>query len=419
MKESFDTIVVGGGLAGLTCARYLCDHGITCRLFEASDEVGGRVRTDQVDGFLLDRGFQVFLTAYPEAREILDYKRLRLSKFEPGALIRFNDKFQRLTDPWRRPRHLLATAFSPVARLSDKLGIARFRRHTTRGDIDSILTRPQQETIALLRERGFSSTVVERFFRPFLGGVFLDSKLETSSRMCEFVFRMFALGDVTLPAEGMAEIPRQLANELPPEVIKTATPVESIEERTVILHTGERISAGAVVIATEAPAAQKLVGGKFSITGQSVTNLYFASDEPPIREPILVLNGDGTGPINNFCVPSQVASGYAPPGQSLISVTVLGEQADQHRLVEQVRDQLKEWFGPIVTTWRHLRTYSIRYALPSQRPSALEPVEKPTAVKDGLFICGDHCDTGSINGAMASGKRAAQAVLRTLERSSP
>jgi phytoene dehydrogenase-like protein len=146
--------------------------------------------------------------------------------------------------------------------------------------------------------------------------------------------------------------------------------------------------------------------------------LYFAADEPPIREPILVLNGDGTGPINNFCVPSQVAPGYAPPGQSLISVTVLGEQADQHRLVEQVRDQLKEWFGPVVTTWRHLRTYSIQYALPSQRPSALEPVEKPTTLKDGLFICGDHCDTGSINGAMASGKRAAQAVLRTLERPS-
>lgn len=414
MSELFDAIVVGGGLAGLTCARYLCEQGLTCRLFEAGDDVGGRVRTDQVDGFLLDRGFQVFLAAYPEAKKILDYEMLRLCRFEPGALIRSNGKFHRLTDPWRRPRHLFATALSPVATLSDKLGIARFRRHTTRGTIADIFTRPQQETIALLHERGFSNTVVERFFRPFLGGVFLDAGLKTSSRMSEFVFRMFALGDVALPERGMAEIPRQLANQLPPGVVKTDSPVNSIDDCTVVLCSGERITSRAVVIATNAPTARKLVGGKFSIAGQSVTNMYFAADNPPIREPILVLNGDGTGPINNFCVPSQVASGYAPAGQSLVSVTVLGEQADQYRLVEQVRDQLKLWFGPIVASWRHLRTYSIPYALPSQRPSAMEQVEKPTALKDGLFICGDHCDTGSINGAMASGKRAAEVALRTL-----
>jgi len=414
MSESFDAIIVGGGLAGLTCARYLCDNGVTCRLLEASDDIGGRVRTDQVDGFLLDRGFQVFLTAYPEARDILDYEKLELRQFEPGALVRMRGEFQRLSDPWRRPRHLLATALSPVATLADKMRIARFRKHTTRGEVEDILTRPQQRTIELLYGRGFSSAVVEQFFRPFLGGVFLDAKLETSSRMCEFVFRMFALGDATLPAAGMAEIPRQLANQLPTGVVSAASPVDSVEGLTVILRSGERLTGRAVVIATEAPAAQELIGGRFNTSGRSVCNLYFATDEPPILEPILVLNGDGTGPINNLCVPSEVSSAYAPPGQSLISVTVLGAHEDQQRLVEQVRDQLNDWFGLIATTWRHLRTYAIRYALPSQSPFSLEPMEKPTAFRDGLFVCGDHGDTGSINGAMASGRRAAEAVLHTL-----
>lgn len=417
MSESIDAIIVGGGLAGLTCARYLCNNGVTCRLLEASDDISGRVRTDLVDGFLLDRGFQVFLTAYPEARDILDYEKLKLRQFEPGALVRMRGEFQRLSDPWRRPRHLLATALSPVATLADKMRIARFRKHTTRGEVEDILTRPQQRTIELLYRRGFSSAVVEQFFRPFLGGVFLDADLETSSRICEFVFRMFALGDVTLPERGMAEIPRQLANQLPTGVVSVASPVDSVEGLTVILRSGERLTGRTVVIATEAPAAQELIGGRFATTGRSVSNLYFAADEPLILEPILVLNGDGTGPINNLCVPSQVAAGYAPPGQSLISVSVLGVHVDQQRLVEQVRDQLNDWFGPIATTWRHLRTYSIRYALPSLQSSAAEPIAKTTVVKDGLFISGDHCDTASINGAMASGRRAAEAVLQVLAES--
>ena len=417
MAGSCDTIVVGGGLAGLTCARYLCDNGVTCRLFEASDDIGGRVRTDQVDGFLLDRGFQVFLTAYPEASKLLNYEKLELRPFDPGALIHLDDRFQRLTDPWRRPRHFLTTALSPVATLADKIRIASFRKYTTKGQLKDILTRTQQKTLDLLSERGFSSTVIEKFFRPFLGGVFLDAKLETSSRMCEFVFRMFALGEATLPAAGMAEIPRQLAAYLPPDVVKTASPVDRIEGRTVILRSGERLTGRAVVVAAEAPAAKALIDGKFSTTGRSVCNLYFAADEPPIVEPILVLNGDGTGPINNLCVPSQVAPGYAPPGQSLISVSVLGAHEDQQRLVEQVRDQLNDWFGPIVTTWRHLRTYSIPYALPSMHCTTAEPIEKPAAVHEGLFVCGDHCDTASINGAMASGRRAAEIVLQAFAKS--
>ena len=337
MDSVLDTIIGGGGISGLTCARELTAAGLSCQLLEASDQVGGRARTDKVDGFLLDRGFQVFLTAYPEAQAILSYDELELKSFEPGALIRFQGKFRRLADPWRQPRHLLATALSPVASLQDKLRIASFRRHTTRGKPHGSFERPEQTTIDLLRSRGFSEIVIERFFRPFLGGIFLDRDLATSSRMCECVFRMFSLGDATLPAQGMGAIARQLASQLPADVVNVNSPVVALDRQAVVLSSGEKLTARAVILATEAPVASKLLGDNRWATGQSVTNLYFAADEAPIKEPILVLNGDGEGPINNLCV------------------------------------------------------------------------------REGVFVCGDYLDTASINGAMASGRRAAEAVLTDLQ----
>lgn len=418
MNSRFDTIIVGGGLAGLACARRLCAEGLSCQLLEASDHIGGRLRTDDLDGFLLDRGFQVFLTAYPEAKAVLNYEDLRLRPFEPGALIRFNGGFHRLADPWRRPRHLLATALSKIATLGDKLRIASFRKHTTAGTLAEIYDRPERTTIELLRDHGFSDAVVNRFFRPFLGGVFLDRELQTSSRMCEFVFRMFSSGDATLPSQGMSQIPQQLARRLPNDVIRTACPVDWIDGQDVVLASGERLNGRSIVVATDAPTSRRLLGDWYPADGRSVSCLYFAADKPPVKEPILVLNGDGEGPINNLCVPSQVSPEYAPAGQSLVSVTTLGSHANSEEHREQVVRQLEDWFGAVVKTWRHLRTYDIGYALPIQDPPALQPVAKPSRVRDGVFVCGDHCDTASINGALASGSRAAETVLDSLKETS-
>ncbi|TWU30525.1 NAD(P)/FAD-dependent oxidoreductase [Bythopirellula polymerisocia] len=414
MVADFDTIVIGGGLAGLTCAQSAINSGLSCQLLEASDDVGGRVRTDKVDGYLLDRGFQVFLTAYPAAQSVLDFDELQLCRFEAGALVRFSNRFHRFADPWREPKHLLATAMSPVATFADKLRVAKFRIDTTRDELQDIYVRSEQSTIDLLRSRGFSDKIVERFFRPFLGGVMLDRNLETSSRMCEFVFRMFSLGDTTLPAQGMGEIPRQLANRLPSEVIQLNSPVNSIGGKSVILASGEQLTARSIVVATGAPAARKLLGDPSPAVGRQVTNLYFAADEPPIHDPVLVLNGTGDGPINNLCVPSQVAQTYAPTGKSLVSVTVLEEHEDQDHLLRLVKRQLATWFGSQVSSWCHIRNYVIPYALPRQFPTDLEPVAKPSRVGEHVFVCGDHCDTASINGAMASGLRAAEGVVALL-----
>jgi phytoene dehydrogenase-like protein len=374
----------------------LVQAGCDVRLLESADAVGGRIRTDRVDGFLLDRGFQVFLTAYPAAQAELNYDELKLRRFQPGALVRFNGRFQRLSDPWRSPEHLVATALSPVATLADKLRIASFRRHTSQGSLDDLYHRPAQSTLELLRERGFSSVAIERFFRPFLGGIFLDPDLATSSRMCEFVFRMFAQGDAALPAE----------------CIRTESPVERLDAGQVVMATGERLSASAIVIATEAPTTKKLLGEPSQSDWRRVDCHYFAARDTPLDESILLLNGDGTGPINNVCVPSQLSRKYAPDGQSLVSVTVLDRPGAAS--LDTVQSQLVDWFGPSAANWRHLKSYAIPQALPNQTPPALQPVIQPAVVRDGIFVCGDHCDTASINGALASGKRAAQAVREFL-----
>lgn len=409
-----EVIIVGAGLAGLSCALQLQESGVACRVLEAADQVGGRVRTDRLDGFQLDRGFQVLLTAYPETRRQLDYPRLHLGKFEPGALIRWGGKLHRFVDPWRRPQHLVSAALSPVATLMDKLRVVSLRRRVCRGSLEAIYERPESTTAEALEQMGFSPRIIERFFRPFLGGVFLDSSLETSSRMFEFVFRMFASGDAALPAEGMGAIPAQLANRLSPGTLMMQHRVESVDQRSVRLEDGTIFEGASVVVACEQPAANRLLSKPPGIPGRSATCLYYRADQPPVNEPILVLNGEGDGPINNLCVPNLVTPAYAVADQSLVSVTVLDPPTEKGESSETdeatVRSQLRNWFGSSVDGWNHLKTYNITYALPDQTPPALTPVVKPVHGDDGIVVCGDYCDTASIQGALISGRRAASAI---------
>lgn len=411
--SELDVIIVGAGLAGLSCARSLIDQGASCAVLEESDDVGGRVKTDQVSGFLLDHGFQVLLTSYPEAKRCLNYEELDLQMFEPGALVRFQDKFHRFVDPWRRPKHLVTTATSPVASLGDKLRVAALRNRVKKQSLASLFERQEVPTLERLQGAGFSERIIERFFRPFLSGVFLEPNLSTSSRKFEFVFRMFSEGDAVLPAAGMQAIPRQLAAALPPSAIRTRTRVESVSKSRVALADGEVLEARAVVVAVEQPAAAKILDGMNGVKSNQVACLYFAADRAPVQEPILVLNGEGHGPINNLCVPSQVAPSYAPSGRALISVSVLNNNmTDGPRLIASVQKQLVEWFGSEAKGWEHLRSYVIQHALPSQ--TTLDPAEKQARREDGIFVCGDYLDAASIQGAMAAGRRAAEAVLTTL-----
>jgi phytoene dehydrogenase-like protein len=266
-------------------------------------------------------------------------------------------------------------------------------------------------TLQALQKAGFSAGMIDSFFRPFLGGIFLEPELDTSSRFFHFVFRMFATGSACLPAAGMEAVPRQLAANLPAGSIRLGARVTHVAPGEVTLSTGEVVTGNAVVVATDGPAAARLLGAGIPTAGQGVTNLYFAAPEPPVAEPILVLNGEGTGPINNLCVPTVVAPAYGPSDQALVSVSVLGTGHDAAALESAVRQQLGEWYGPATHAWRHLRTYTIPYALPRQAPPALDEAQRPVRWQPGFYLCGDHRDTASIQGAMVSGRRAAAALI--------
>jgi phytoene dehydrogenase-like protein len=409
-----DVIIVGAGLAGLCCARELQQAGVAPLVLEAADAVGGRVRTDAVGGFLLDRGFQVLLTAYPEAGRVLDYRALDLGAFRSGALVRHEEGFTEFADPFRHPLRALGSLDAPPGTFVDRLRVLQVRARACSGSLDSVFERPERSTLDHLRAAGFSAAFIDGFFRPFLGGIFLERQLETSSRMFEFVFRMFAEGDAALPAAGMGAIPAHLASGLQPGTVRLGTPVAGVSATKVQLESGERIEAAAVVVAADGPAAARLLG-EAGPGSRHVACLYYAADEAPTRERLLVLDGTESGPVNNCAVISNVRPSYAPPGQHLVSASVL-DPAVRDTLEPSVRAQLRDWWGPGVDGWRHLRTYRIAHALPARGDGRLDPVALPATHPSGVFTAGDWRDIPSIQGAMVSGRRTAEAVLASLTR---
>ena len=415
-----DVVIIGAGLAGLTCAKTLTERGLHVRVVERDDDVGGRVRTDLVDGFTLDRGFQILLTGYPELRRHLDLARLELRPFDPGARVFTGRAFETIADPLRAPSKLLPTLAARCASVTDKLRILALRRAVSSGGPYDAFARPAQRTRQHLERAGFSHSFLDAFFTPFLGGVFLESELETSSRFFEFVFRMFSEGDAAVPAKGMMEIPRQLAAALPHGIISLRTAASEVRPREVVLEDGRTLTPRAVVVACEAPAAARLLPSLPEVPGRAVTCLYFDAPAAPCDAPVLHLEGRrGVGPVNNAHVASAVSEHVAPPGRSLVSVTCLGRHEEPAALRDAALAQLRGWFGEQVTRWRHLRTYDIPFALPAQPVGALEPPRRPVRVDEGLYVCGDHLDQASIDGAMVSGRRAAEAVLTALSSGAP
>jgi phytoene dehydrogenase-like protein len=407
-----DVLIVGAGLAGLCCARTLQRHGVSFQILESSDGVGGRVRTDCQDGFLLDRGFQVLLTAYPEALTQLDYEALRLRPFVSGALIRYHGRFVRLTDPSREPGAFLNNLFAPVGSLTDKYRTWKLRNDLMRKTMAEIFSGEETSTLQALRRRGFSSPVIEHFFKPFLGGMLLDGKLTASSRMFEFLVKMLSEGDTALPEKGMGAIPAQLSASFPDESIRLRTKVKSAGAREVVLESGETLRASATVVATEGTEACRLLGYSHNINSRSVSVLYFVAKEPPLDEPILVINGGSRGPVNNVCIPNLIQPTYAPEGNWLVSASVIGwPTSDDKMLVNLVRGQLRRWYGLVALEWRLLRVYRILHAHPVTYPMEWQQAQQ---LSEGLYICGDHRSTPSIQGAMESGRLAAEAVLREL-----
>jgi phytoene dehydrogenase-like protein len=420
-RTTDEVLIVGAGLAGLRAALRLHAHGIPATVLDAADDVGGRVRTDRLDGFLLDRGFQVFLTRYEEARRVLDYDALDLKPFIPGALVRADGRFHRFVDPSRRPLDAPATFLSGVGTPADKLRVGRVRLRVAGTSPSRLLVRePERTTLEALRAEGFSDGMIERFFRPFFGGVFLEKGLVTSSRLFEYLFRCFALGATALPAGGMGAIPRQMASALPAEWIRLNARVARADQDGVTLEGGRRLPARAVVVATDGTAAARLTGALPAPGWRGSTTLYFAAESGPIGEPLLAIDGENRGPVNSVAELSAVAPSYAPPGATLLSASCVGVPGkglpplDDAGLVAAAREQLTDWFGPAVRGWRHLRTYRIAEGLPDQSAGSLTEFPPSVRLRRGLYVCGDHRDTAAIQGALASGRRAADALIADL-----
>ncbi|MEM0965605.1 MAG: NAD(P)/FAD-dependent oxidoreductase [Verrucomicrobiota bacterium] len=403
-------LVVGAGMAGLSCAVHLQRAGIPSRVFEASDDVGGRVRTDCVNGFLLDRGFQVYLDAYPETGKLLDLESLDLRGFAPGALVYKEGNLYRLMDVFRRPNSAIASLRAPIGSFADKLRVGRMRSRLLRSSLAEIASRPDQSTEDYLASKGFSGQMIDSFFRSFYGGIFLERELRTSSRMFEFTFKMFGQGSATIPARGMGQIPKQLASQLPGGTVSLNTSVAEVSERRVTLETGEQIDASVVVLATDSSQIGKLL--PISIHPEprwrSVTNVYFSAKQSPTREAIICLNGSGEGRVNNVCTLTDAAQDYSPDGRALLSVSVLGLPKEEN-LPERIQEELVGWFGTAVNDWTHLRTDVIPRALPEQLPG----VERNGfQVERGVYVCGDHTLSASIEGAVISGKLVAEEIAK-------
>ncbi len=406
-----DVIIVGAGIAGLTAAIHLQQEGVDVQILEASDRVGGRMKTDKLEGYLLDHGFQVLLTSYPEARQILDYDALELSNFYPGSLVYDGKKHYRMADPFRKPIDSIRNFRNPFSNFGDKLKILALRNRCKRLSIEEIFNEQERSTLEHLEEWNFSSKLIHSFFKPFMGGIFLEGELETSSRFFDFVFKMFSSGYASLPKEGMGAIPAQLAARLSPGSLKLNCPVEKIEKGKVQIKGGDQLETKAILLATDAPALAKLVNYNGSTRMNSVTTLYFSSEELPFEEALLSLNSSGSGLINHIAICSQAQASYAPEGKNLISANVIQKHnLSDYELYKTSRKELETWFGAEARDWTHLKTYRIDKALPRKEHLTVPNKGSVHQLEEGIYMCGDHLHDPSINGAMRSGRITADAM---------
>jgi phytoene dehydrogenase-like protein len=403
-----DVVIVGAGLAGLAAARRLDRAGIDWLLIEGADRIGGRVTTDIVDGYRLDRGFQVLNTAYPRVPALVDVDALDMRYFTSGVLVRRAGSLHRLENPLRGLSGAPRTLTSGVGTLADRLTFAVLATRCATYPPARLLDAPEMTTQEALRRAGLSHRILEEVLRPFLSGVFADRALDTSSHVLAMVLRSFARGRIGVPAAGMAALPLAVAQPLPADRIVLGTTVESVVPGAVRTPGGE-VRCRAVIVAADPVTACSLLPGLPKPVMRSLTTWYFSAATPPLTEPILLVDGDRRETIANTAVLSNAAPEYAPPGRSLIAASVVGPSPTE----DVIRAELTRLYGTATTDWELLSTVPLPGALPAATvPQAR--LRKPVDLGDGLFVAGDHRDSPSIQGALAGGWRTAGAVQGAL-----
>lgn len=404
--------IIGAGISGLTAAVYLHRKKYKVQILEATDRVGGRIKTDMIDGFRLDRGFQVLLTDYPEAKGLLDYEKLKLQRFLPGATVLYDKGQFDIADPFRRPSTLFSTLFAPVGSLKDKLNTFLLKNKLVRSSNSDIFNQPETDTYSQLKKYGFSQKMIDRFYQPFFSGIFLENELKTSSNMFDFVMKLFSTGDAAIPELGMEEIPKQLVAMLPENTIHCNHKVTSIDNNTIHCENGTVFESDYIIIATE---ATSLAGNYITQQKQrfhQVTNVYFEATIAPNSKAIVVLNAASNKKwVNNLTVMSNISTLYAPKGKVLLSVSYNGiPEIEDATLAENMKAELKQWYGKQVNDWKMIKTYRIHYALPNQNSVRDEVSNSELQINETVYLCGDHLMNGSINAAMKSGRVVADVI---------
>lgn len=419
-------VIAGGGLAGLACAATLLQQNQPVMLFEASDRIGGRVRTDIVEGYRIDRGFQVLPVAYPALAQVIALQELDLGCFDTGAIVWDGKQRHLLPNPLQEPSHLPGVARSDVFPWKDKLRLVRLAAGCRRAGWESaaaaaVTREGSQSALSLFQERGFSQQFITRFAKPFWGGISLDPALSLSAGPVLFTLKMFAEGPAGLPSQGMQGLPDAIAERFPETLVQLESPVDKLSladgRVTGVVVNGETFTASAVVVATDAPAARTLTGIE-TIPAQGIgcTTVYLAGRHDPGIGKTLLLNGSGFGGVNHIAPLSNVAPSYAPQGNHLIAAVLLDtpdlRQRNPHSIEQLARTDVARMLGQPFENWTVVRTVRAPFAQFRQPPGFVAHLPRNRTETPGLYLAGEYTVDASINGALQSGIGAANALLR-------
>ena len=404
--------IIGAGISGLTAAKTLQAKGYKPTIIEATERAGGRVKTDIVNGYQLDHGFQVLLTAYPAAQKHLDYTQLSLQQLLPGAIVFVNGKKQVIGDPKRHLSLLWPTLMAQIGSVGDKFKILKLDNALKQKTIESIFEEEEQTTQAFLQGFGFSDRIINRFFKPFFSGIFLEPHLATSSRMFQFVYKMFGQGYAALPKAGIEAIPHQMAQELTACDWQYNTRVASVQPGKVVLNEGNEASSDYTIIATEASGLVPNLAGQ-QTEWKSCDTLYFECSKRAFEQPFIGLIAEEEALVNNIFYHTSVASSQKGSNE-LLSVTIVKpHQLDEAALVAQVRNELTKYCG--IEVGEMLKRYTIRKALPNLNSLQYSLAASATKLTDGVYLAGDTLLNGSLNAAMEAGEQAAIGVIEAIE----